>query len=274
MQHKPDKGTISEINAYLDSMMIAEEERNKPVFFAFDPNTITEDSIMQLSVSRYVKSNIVRYRKGGGKFRKKEDLKRIYGMTDSIYSLLEPWIVIDKTMMIETKSQQTIVEHQAPENMKVSKVGTYTNKEIKEAQKTKASEKVFAKVELNSADTTTLKTLPGIGSSYARRIVKYRELLGGYYSVEQLKEVYGMRDKYYNRFAPHCSTDVDKIRKININFADYRELIRHPYIDKEMTVALLDYRNNNGSFTSLDQLIDVKGFGKTKFDMIKYYLSV
>ncbi|MFV0345684.1 MAG: helix-hairpin-helix domain-containing protein [Bacteroidales bacterium] len=273
-EYKPNKDTEAEISAYLDSVKMAEEERNIPIFFTFDPNTSPSDSIMQLSISKYVKSNIIRYRESGGKFRKKEDLKRIYGMTDSIYALLEAWIVIDKTATIETKAQKTVAEYQSIESVEVPKVETHTNKNSKELGNTKAAEKVFAKVELNSADTTILKALPGIGSSYARRIVKYRELLGGYYSVEQLKEVYGMKDEYYQRFAPHCSIDMNKIRKININFADYRELIRHPYIDKDMTQALLNYRNKNGSFTSIDKLLDVEGFDKIKFDRVKYYLSV
>ncbi|MFV0505453.1 MAG: helix-hairpin-helix domain-containing protein [Bacteroidales bacterium] len=272
-KYKADKETKAEISAYLDSVKMLEEEKNKPIFFAFNPNTSPADSIMQLSISKRVKSNIISYRKGGGEFRKKEDLKRIYGMTDSLYELLEAWVIIGKIEKKSVKEKEKKSEYIVSNDEKEQQKNINSNDYLEEPKNTITAKRSPSKLNLNTADTAKLKALPGIGSSYARRIVKYRELLGGFHSIEQLKEVYGMKDEYYEQFAPYCIANIAEIRKININFADYRELIRHPYIDKEMTKALLNFRNKNGSFSSVDKLLDIEVFDRAKFDKVKYYFK-
>ncbi len=98
-------------------------------------------------------------------------------------------------------------------------------------------------VELNTADTTLLKTLPGIGSVYASRIVKFREALGGYYAVEQIQEIYGMPAETYDKIYPLLRTDTSLLSKINLKEASFREMLRHPYLEYEAVVSLANYRD-------------------------------
>lgn len=127
---------------------------------------------------------------------------------------------------------------------------TEKNGSKKEAQRTKLFAKSSKlnkgeKIELNRADTTDLKKVPGIGSTFARRILKYRDLLGGYYSVEQLGEVYGIDAEKHEALRNWFTVDTTMITPININEADYRSLLRHPYLSKEQTAAINTLRKRD-----------------------------
>ncbi|MBQ2065516.1 MAG: helix-hairpin-helix domain-containing protein, partial [Paludibacteraceae bacterium] len=111
-------------------------------------------------------------------------------------------------------------------------------------------------IELNSADTLLLQELKGVGPGFARRIVKYREKLGGYYAKEQLMEVYGFTDSLYKQVSPHVTVDASKIQKLNINELGIAELKRHPYISFFEAKAIVEYRNSlkSGRIENLDEL--------------------
>lgn len=100
-------------------------------------------------------------------------------------------------------------------------------------------------VSINSCDTATLETLPGIGPVLSRRIIKYRELLGGYYAKDQMLEVFGMTDENYNRFVRYITIDTLKIRKLNLNTATFKEINAHPYISYEQTKAIFKLRSKS-----------------------------
>jgi len=109
-------------------------------------------------------------------------------------------------------------------------------------------------IELNSADTLSLQSLFGIGPSYARRILKYRELLGGYFDVGQLLEVYGMDSARFLGFSNSIYVDSSTIRPLNINIADFRTLLRHPYISYEMVKAAVQLRDKQGPLRDINDL--------------------
>ena len=109
-------------------------------------------------------------------------------------------------------------------------------------------------VELNGADTTTLKKIPGIGSSFARRITKYRELLGGFHHIEQLAEVYGIDEERYSRFQKWFIIDTTYIRPIPVNQASLKEILRHPYINLEQTKVIDRIKKQKGRITSWNDL--------------------
>lgn len=112
-------------------------------------------------------------------------------------------------------------------------------------------------VQLNSADTLQLQELYGIGPTFARRIVKYRNLLGGYVRKEQLLEVYGMDAERYNQIASYISVDPSAVKKIDINSASINDLKRHPYLDYYQAKALVAYRERGNTFSSMDDLLKV-----------------
>ncbi len=130
-------------------------------------------------------------------------------------------------------------------------------------------------VELNSADTLQLQELRGIGPGFARRIVKYREKLGGYYAKEQLMEVYGFTDSLYKQVSPHVTVDASKIQKLNINELGIAELKRHPYISFFEAKAIVEYRNSlkSGRIESLDELAKLPDL-KENWEVIRIYIKV
>jgi len=176
----------------------------------FNPNELTYNQCISLGLSSKQANIIVNYLEKGGKFRQKEDLKKIYSITDSDYKTLEPYIKIE--------NQPTKIE---PKNVK---------NEI---------------IEINSADSVTLIGISGIGPSYAKRILKYRSMLGGYCKIEQLKEVYGMTDELYNKISSKFIIDISKIKKINLNTATFKEILSHPYFDKDLTKSIILIINRN-----------------------------
>ncbi|MCC8147162.1 MAG: helix-hairpin-helix domain-containing protein [Bacteroidales bacterium] len=122
-------------------------------------------------------------------------------------------------------------------------------------------------IELNSADTTELKKIPGIGSGYARRIVNYRNILGGFYRMEQLQEVYGMHEELYEMIIPFIKIETDKINKISINTLSLDQLRAHPYINFYQAKIIIDIRKRNGRLRNIDELKLLEEF--TEEDLLR-----
>jgi DNA uptake protein ComE-like DNA-binding protein len=114
------------------------------------------------------------------------------------------------------------------------------------------------KVDLNSADSAGLEALPGIGPVLSARIIKYRNLLGGYAAVEQLREVYGLRDSTFHIISGMVTADSLAVVKININTADFRALVRHPYLERYEVQAILKFRELSGRITGITDLVENK----------------
>lgn len=202
----------------------------KEALFVFDPNTVGKEQLILLGFKEKTAATFIKYRSKGAKFKNKEDIKKVYGVSDVLYRRLAPYIVIEAK--VEAKTQETKAEN------------TKTKKEIKV-------------IELNSADSTALLPLPGIGGGYARRIIKYRSLLGGFYSKEQLKEVYGFNDSLYTAIEPYVTVNTKLVNKINLNTENFKELNAHPYISYEETKTIFTFRRKNGSIKTPDQLKQV-----------------
>ncbi|GIV26878.1 MAG: hypothetical protein KatS3mg027_0692 [Bacteroidia bacterium] len=219
----------------------------KDSLFFFNPNTIQEDEMKALGFSDKLIRNIINYRNAGGKFHSKESLEKLYAMNDSIYQKIEPYILIDKN---ETHSFSS------------------ENEKRKYSPKSKEN---YISIELNSADSTQLEQLKGIGKTLSQRIIKYRNRLGGFYSLEQLKEVYGIRDSLYNIITQRNEILIDTslIKKINLTTADFKTLIRHPYFTKDLVIKILDIQKTKQPFTQekIKQIMD-----NDTWDKLKHYL--
>lgn len=112
-------------------------------------------------------------------------------------------------------------------------------------------------IELNSTDTSELKQIYGIGSILAKRIIKYRDLLGGFHSEKQLLDVYAMDTNAYEDFKHQVFVDLSLVKKIDINFADANELSKHPFINYKLANSIVNYRVNHGSFSKSHELINL-----------------
>lgn len=201
--------------------------------FFFNPNTISESELRMLGLHENIISNILKFRNAGGKFFSKESLKKIYGMNDSVYQILEPYILIENQTLKPAQS----FSHSP--SFKLTKIPA---------------------VELNAADTSLLEQLNGIGKVLSVRIIKFRNRLGGFYSIEQLKEVYGISDSLYNYIVQKnkITLDTQLIQKINLNTSDFKTMIKHPYFNKEIVVAILNIQKKKERVTTnmLHQIMD------------------
>ncbi len=223
---------------------VASEEADK---FVFDPNTISAGEAMKLGFSGKMAKTLVNYRSKGGKFYKPEDLQKLYGMTPVLYRALEPYILIANTKPYK----------------KDSLPGPYA--------KPSTARKNY-QVELNGADSLSIVMLKGIGPSLTRRIIKYRSMLGGFYSVEQLKEVYGMPDSTIGQVAGHITVDASLITKLLVNQAGFNELRRHPYLTFQSTQALINYRTKHGRLSE-ESLRTIGVFDEAQLRRLLPYLD-
>lgn len=218
--------------------------------FDFDPNTLDSVGWVSLGFSPKQTKSILKYRNAGAKFRKPEDLKKLFMVDEARYAELQPYIAIDQT--------------------------TFESTQRKEYDRPQWERPKFEvpHVELNTADTTELMKLKGIGSSFAKRIVKYRELLGGYTSKEQLLEVYGMDTARFNPISAQFTVDTMIRIRININRSDAQELMKHPYIDKNQAVAIVNYRTQHGEFRHLSDLKKIHLIKEEDYRRILPYCSI
>jgi competence protein ComEA len=211
--------------------------------FLFDPNTATVGELIRLGVDEKIAGRIQAYRIKGGRFMKKEDLLKIYGFDPVLFTRLSPYITLQK------RNKATDV--QEPQNYR----------EIRPD----------SRIEINSCDGSGLKRLQGIGPVLASRIVKYRGLLGGYYSVDQLTEVYGISDSLFLAVKEHVRIDTSLVRKISLNKASETQLSTHPYIGRYMAKAILTYRESTGCISSIEELVKNKIIPEERKNRIKAY---
>jgi DNA uptake protein ComE-like DNA-binding protein len=206
--------------------------------FPFDPNTLDEKGFKKLGLRDKLIATILNYRNKGGKFYNNESLRRIYGLQAEEYKQLEPFIDIEN-------------------------------------RKEYAKLKPAIHVELNIADTALLVQLRMIGSKLAMRIVEYRERLGGFVHVNQLKEVYGISPETFAIIAPNCSVHIQRIKKINLQTATYSELNAHPYLHGELATAIADFRKSKHyQIDNLKELKEIPLINEEIFRKIVPYLSL
>lgn len=212
----------------------------KPELKPFDPNTASENELLKNGFNSFQASNLVKYRENGGNFSRSQDLLKIYGIDSAFFKSIEDFV--------------TIVEEPGFLPSETDKV-------------------LPVIIELNSTDSIELQKLNGIGPAYARRILSYRELLGGFYNVNQLLEVYGFPEETFYAVKENIIADSMKIKKIRINFAGYAELLRHPYFKKEQVESILNYRQKKGPFSSVEQLLAEELIDSTNFIVLRPYIT-
>jgi competence protein ComEA len=243
--------------------LIAELERQqaKPEpgsLFIFDPNTIDSVRLDSLALPFRIKQNLLKYRSSGGYFKKREDLRRIYGMNDSVYAVIERFIEIKKTrsvsVMNSPKAEVRLRDHEA-----------------KHIEPDPAD--VIVKVEINHATKEELVKLYGIGPVLSERIIKYRNLLGGFYSLEQLKEVYGLTTETLTGIAGQLEVDSTVLVLININFAGAGELAKHPYLGWKAANRIIHYREKTGFIEDRYQLLRDSVLSDGIFEKVSPYLQ-
>ncbi|HTE33746.1 MAG TPA: helix-hairpin-helix domain-containing protein [Chryseolinea sp.] len=220
--------------------------------FRFDPNTATEQDFASLGFSKALASNIVRYRNRGGQFRTKTDLLKIYNMDTALYRRLRAFIELP----VEVKAK----EKKRFEGKSIGKLNKHAE---------------IASFDINLADTAQLKLLRGIGEKLSLRIVKYRDALGGFVEMAQLREVYGLDSTVIETLSKFCFVKEGFTpHRINVNTATADELAAHPYLTGPEARSLVAYRFQHGKFEVLADLRKLQVIKEETIVKIMTYLMV
>lgn len=221
--------------------------KKEPALFVFDPNRITAADWQRLGLTARQAAVLINYRLKGGRFYKATDLKRIFVISPQQYERLVPYVQIA-----------------APKGSPVSPVQPVWEKR---------PQKEWPLIDLNRADTTQLDQLKGIGPAFARRIIKYRDRLGGFYTKEQLLEVFGIDSMKFRDLEKQLLIDRDAIRKIAINTAVFDQLRTHPYLSYKEMNAILQYRKQHGNYAGIDDLKKVLILDAKTIERLSPYLE-
>ena len=219
----------------------------------FDPNTVDSITLLHLGFKPWQAKNMLKYRAKGGKYRNKEDMKKLYGMTDSMYIALEPYICIMQENVLVDSAQVDSAKMDSLPKWRSIKKDTILN--------------------LRTADTTELKMIRGIGSYRAKMIVRYREQLGGYARVEQMLEARGMDKVVADSILPHFYIDSVIVNKMPVNKMRPEVLQRHPYLNFEQAKAIYEYRRKHIRIKSAEELKKIKGLSSEDIEKIVIYLD-
>ncbi|MBU1013176.1 MAG: helix-hairpin-helix domain-containing protein [Bacteroidetes bacterium] len=201
--------------SHYDSLITSNNKLQDSIiqYFNFDPNKLKKEEWLQLGLNPKQAQVIINYRNKGGVFKTKEDFQKIYSIDSALFSKLNPFISLPE------KENQT-------------------NKKYPQIKDT-----ITFQVELNSTDSIELIKIKGIGPVFASRIIKYRDLIGGYISVSQLQEVYGIDSLKYDSLKDFFLTcNIELIQHLNINVADFKDLLKHPYISYDFTKDIVNRR--------------------------------
>ena len=193
--------------------------------FVFNPNTVTEEDAQKLGFSKKLSATLINFRNKGGKFFKPEDLKKLYGLSPELYQDLENYMLIPARQVANKKEY------------KRDSVFSYKPRVYEKKTYTKTI------VEINSADSISIVFLKGIGPGFTKRIIKYRTMLGGFHSIDQLKEVYGMNDSLFVLLSSQVKLDANVLSKIPINAIDFNSLRKHPYFNFQSAQAIVNFRS-------------------------------
>ena len=222
----------------------------------FEPNLADSIELLRLGLPSYVVNNVIKYRQKGGRFSTPESFARIYGLTEEKFKELKPYIYISKDF-IKKPEQRKFLQERPKREYKMDSLP----KPFKYPEGTL--------VDVNAADTTELKKIPGIGSGIARRIVAYRNRLGGFYSLEQLNEVEFVSADLFKWF----KLESDSIRKLPINRVGLDQLRAHPYINFYQAKVIVEYRRKRGEIKSLSQLSLYEEFAEKDLKRLSAYVS-
>jgi len=242
------------------SALQEDQEKNNGLaetLFPFDPNHDDSLTLSRLGLRPWQIHNMMRYREAGGTWRSPDDFKRLYGLSAPDYARLRPYIRISpadrkRAYVPYEKEYYGTPRGETPQYERIEKYEEGTQ------------------VAANSADTAELKRIPGIGSYYARKIVNYRERLGGFVKASQIDEVEGLPAGASRWFVVEENPHIEKIR---INHASFKQIVRHPYMNYEQTKAVVNHIRSYGPLHGWRDLRLYKEFTEDDFFRLAPYFS-
>ncbi len=218
----------------------------KRALFVFNPNTADAEEWLKLGVKESVVNTIMKYREKGGLFQKPEDLRRIFGLSPTFCEALIPFVRIPENQVTLSKPASAF----------------------------RQSRKSVTNININEATLEDWKMLEGIGPGYAQRIINFREKLGGFYSIEQVAETYGLPDSIFQKIKPWLVFSNGPYRTINLNEVSSDDLKKHPYIDFRIANNIVSFRNQHGAFESIADLRKIASLSSDLYDKIHLYMNI
>jgi len=224
----------------------------KENLFYFDPNTLSTEDWKKLGVRDKTIQTIQKYLSKGGKFYKPDDIKKIWGFRKEETDKLIPYVKIEKLTNIKEYSKGEGDVNEYTHNKKY-------NKQL---------------IDINIADTTAFIALPGIANKLANRIITFRDKLGGFYSVDQVGETFGLRDSVFQLIKPQLIIGNTPLTQFNINTASIDEMKVHPYIHYAIANAIVQYRTQHGNYSSIADIKKIMLINNDEYNKMAPYLKV
>ena len=233
--------------------------KQPPAVFPFDPNTASAEDFERLGLSEKTAQSILHYREKGGQFRKPEDFQKIYTLSIKDFERLEPYIRISAKQ--EKWKDQEYADAPRPAQYAG---GGYEKKYAPRGP-----------VDINRSSVEDWVKLPMIGEKRARQIINFRESLGGFLTVEQVREVFNLPDSVYQMILPHLVLETKTVHKLNLNTATIEDLNHHPYISGKQAMLIVRYREQHGAFASVEDLKNIIAFkDQAWLEQIKPYIGI
>lgn len=208
----------------------------------YNPNTVSWGELTQLGLRDRVVSSWIAWRNAGKVFHSKEDIAAVRGISSQELEIILPHIIWDS-------DAEEAVSNDENKEYKTQTHNSNTGS---------TDENSSRKVNLNQADKVSLEALPGIGPILSERIIRYRGLLGGYYSVDQLYEVYGLRDEHFVKVEKYLYVDSGEVNRVDLDTVSFGVLLRHPYANYDLTKRLFDMNDEGISFDRIEIEIGVR----------------
>lgn len=234
----------------VEAFMVEDEHKfavpDASIIEPFDPNNLDKSGWMALGLSDRQASGIMRWVERGGRFRSKADVAKMYSIKPEQFAVLAPFMLLPDSA--EERPRYTEHRERKP----------WPERDTAQRKSTWPAKPVLEVVEVNTADSAALTALPGIGPSFARGIIKYRNQLGGYVSIDQLNEVFVLRDKpdAVKKIVALLRVDASQARKLNINTATAEDFTGHPYLWKKWSIAkaIVAYRTQHGPYATVEDI--------------------
>lgn len=228
----------------------------------FDPNTADSTVLLGLGLQPWQVRSIYKYRAAGGAYTCPEDFARLYGLTAKKFRELLPYIRIGEDYRPASEVYGKRPAYATRSSASDAPTAT-------EAQPHSTKLKAGQTVSLANADTTALQQVPGIGPYFARRIVRYRDQLGGYVSKDQLLEI----QDFPESALPYLDLSSPSVHKLNVNKATSEQLRKHPYITFAMAREIQNYRRLRGNIHDLSDLSLLPSFTKETIAKLRPYVE-
>ena len=221
------------------------------VLFPFDPNTASPAALARLGFRDKTIQTLLKYRQKGGRFRQPDDLQRLYGLRPEEYQRLKPFVTIAQTAETERPS--------------FAAAAAFTPA---------AKEREAVIININTAGAAEWESLKGIGPGYAQRIIRYRNRLGGFRTVEQVGETQGLPDSVFQTIKGSLRFTPEQLHQLDLNSATADELAAHPYIDKRIARLIVAYRDQHGPYRSVNDLLQIHLIDEALLQKMAPYLVV